>query len=78
MNLFSIFNEKGTNFDALCYLFLVFSRYADFIVNEVDTDGNVVHLTCLEPPPQVGLLLSVGFLCRVCTLNFLGMSLKGF
>lgn len=28
-------------------------RYADFIVNEVDTDGNVVHLTCLEPPPQM-------------------------
>ncbi|CAK7340929.1 unnamed protein product [Dovyalis caffra] len=27
--------------------------YADFIVNEVDTDGNVVHLTCFEPPPQV-------------------------
>lgn len=60
------------------FYFLVLSRYADFIVNEVDTGGNVVHLTCLEPPPQVGLLLSVGFLCRVCTLNFLGMSLKGF
>ncbi|KAG6773358.1 hypothetical protein POTOM_020629 [Populus tomentosa] len=28
-------------------------RYADFIVNEVDTDGNVVHLTCLESPPQM-------------------------
>ncbi|KAJ6413824.1 hypothetical protein OIU84_006599 [Salix udensis] len=28
-------------------------RYADFIVNEVDTDGNVVQLTCLEPPPQM-------------------------
>ncbi|KAJ8760743.1 hypothetical protein K2173_017872 [Erythroxylum novogranatense] len=27
-------------------------RYADFIVNEVDTDGNVVHLTCMDAPPQ--------------------------
>lgn len=25
-------------------------RYSDFIVNEVDTDGNVVHLTCLDAP----------------------------
>jgi hypothetical protein len=69
---------KKEQISMLCVFFLVFSRYADFIVNEVDTDGNVVHLICLEPPPQVGLLLSVGFLCRVCTLNFLGMSLKGF
>ncbi|KDP23645.1 hypothetical protein JCGZ_23478 [Jatropha curcas] len=28
-------------------------RYSDFIVNEVDTDGNVVHLTSLEVPPQI-------------------------
>ncbi|KAF9681701.1 hypothetical protein SADUNF_Sadunf05G0030000 [Salix dunnii] len=28
-------------------------RYADFIVNEVDTDGNVVQLTSLEPPTQM-------------------------
>ncbi|KAL5770672.1 hypothetical protein ACOSP7_014826 [Xanthoceras sorbifolium] len=27
-------------------------RYSDFIVNEVDTDGNVVHLTCLDAPPE--------------------------
>ncbi|KAF9618566.1 hypothetical protein IFM89_002261 [Coptis chinensis] len=26
------------------------SRYADFIVNEVDCDGKVVHLTCLDAP----------------------------
>lgn len=28
-------------------------RYSDFIVNEVDLDDNVVHLTSLEPPPQI-------------------------
>ncbi|MCL7040421.1 hypothetical protein MKW94_025442, partial [Papaver nudicaule] len=27
-------------------------RYADFIVNEVDTDGNVVRLTSLDGPPE--------------------------
>ncbi|KAK0599386.1 hypothetical protein LWI29_004806 [Acer saccharum] len=27
-------------------------RYSDFIVNEVDTDGNVVRLTCLDAPPE--------------------------
>ncbi|KAI4311007.1 hypothetical protein MLD38_035944 [Melastoma candidum] len=27
-------------------------RYADFIVNEVDLDGNVIHLTSLEAPPE--------------------------
>ncbi|XP_060966434.1 multisubstrate pseudouridine synthase 7 [Cannabis sativa] len=27
-------------------------RYSDFIVNEVDTDGNVVHLTTMEAPPE--------------------------
>ncbi|XP_059652720.1 multisubstrate pseudouridine synthase 7 isoform X2 [Cornus florida] len=28
-------------------------RYSDFIVNEVDLDGNVVHLTSLDAPPEV-------------------------
>ncbi|XP_009771202.1 multisubstrate pseudouridine synthase 7 [Nicotiana sylvestris] len=28
-------------------------RYSDFIVNEVDLDGNVVHLTSLEAPAEV-------------------------
>lgn len=28
-------------------------RYADFIVNEVDCDGKVVHLTCLDAPEEV-------------------------
>ncbi|KAK2992406.1 hypothetical protein RJ640_027854 [Escallonia rubra] len=28
-------------------------RYSDFIVNEVDMDGNVVHLTSLEAPPEI-------------------------
>ncbi|XP_023002005.1 multisubstrate pseudouridine synthase 7 isoform X1 [Cucurbita maxima] len=28
-------------------------RYSDFIVNEVDTDGNVVHLTSLDAPPEI-------------------------
>ncbi|KAJ9185855.1 hypothetical protein P3X46_005442 [Hevea brasiliensis] len=28
-------------------------RYSDFIVNEVDNDGNVVHLTSLEVPAQL-------------------------
>ncbi|XP_010256146.1 PREDICTED: multisubstrate pseudouridine synthase 7 isoform X2 [Nelumbo nucifera] len=27
-------------------------RYSDFIVNEVDSDGNVVHLTCLDAPQE--------------------------
>ncbi|GFY90686.1 pseudouridine synthase family protein [Actinidia rufa] len=27
-------------------------RYSDFIVNEVDLDGNVTHLTNLESPPE--------------------------
>ncbi|PON87117.1 Pseudouridine synthase [Trema orientale] len=27
-------------------------RYSDFIVKEVDTDGNVVHLTSLDAPPE--------------------------
>ncbi|XP_065852993.1 multisubstrate pseudouridine synthase 7 [Euphorbia lathyris] len=28
-------------------------RYSDFIVNEVDNDGNVVHLTSMDVPPQM-------------------------
>ncbi|KAK9074958.1 hypothetical protein SSX86_003277 [Deinandra increscens subsp. villosa] len=28
-------------------------RYSDFVVNEVDLDGNVVHLTSLEAPTEV-------------------------
>ncbi|KAL8470630.1 hypothetical protein ACS0TY_033256 [Phlomoides rotata] len=28
-------------------------RYSDFIVNEVDLDGDVVHLTSLEAPPEI-------------------------
>lgn len=28
-------------------------RYSDFIVNEVDSDGAVVHLTSLDAPPEV-------------------------
>ncbi|GMI79207.1 hypothetical protein like AT3G04820 [Hibiscus trionum] len=27
-------------------------RYSDFIVNEVDNEGNVVHLTSLDAPPE--------------------------
>ncbi|XWS42491.1 hypothetical protein CRYUN_Cryun16bG0018400 [Craigia yunnanensis] len=27
-------------------------RYSDFIVNEVDTEGNVIHLTSLGAPPE--------------------------
>jgi tRNA pseudouridine13 synthase len=30
-------------------------RYADFIVNEVDMDGNVVHLTSLDLPPEMAV-----------------------
>lgn len=30
-----------------------FCRYSDFIVNEVDLDGNVVHLTSLVAPAEV-------------------------
>ncbi|KAG6647237.1 hypothetical protein CIPAW_07G064800 [Carya illinoinensis] len=28
-------------------------RYSDFIVNEVDKEGNVVHLTSLDAPPEI-------------------------
>ncbi|MCO5550021.1 hypothetical protein L7F22_003498 [Adiantum nelumboides] len=28
-------------------------RYTDFIVNEVDNEGNVVHLTCLDPSEEI-------------------------
>lgn len=28
-------------------------------MNEVDTDGNVVHLTCLDAPLEVGNLFSL-------------------
>ena len=28
-------------------------RYCDFVVNEVDLDGNVVHLTSLDAPTEV-------------------------
>ncbi|KAI3687206.1 hypothetical protein L1987_80900 [Smallanthus sonchifolius] len=28
-------------------------RYSDFVVNEVDLDGNVVHLTSLEAPTEI-------------------------
>lgn len=36
-------------------LFLDFNtvRYSDFIVNEVDLEGKVVHLTSMEAPPEV-------------------------
>ncbi|XVE62830.1 hypothetical protein DITRI_Ditri06bG0151600 [Diplodiscus trichospermus] len=27
-------------------------RYSDFIVNEVDSEGNIVHLTSLDAPPE--------------------------
>ncbi|GMY20993.1 multisubstrate pseudouridine synthase 7 [Fagus crenata] len=29
-------------------------RYSDFIVNEVDREGNVVHLTSLDAPQEIG------------------------
>ncbi|XP_059435871.1 multisubstrate pseudouridine synthase 7 [Corylus avellana] len=29
-------------------------RYSDFIVNEVDMEGKVVHLTSLDAPPEIG------------------------
>lgn len=36
-------------------------RYSDFIVNEVDKDGIVVHLTSLEVPPQVIIIVNSKF-----------------
>eukprot|EP00249_Psilotum_nudum_P012522 c23830_g1_i2 orf=290-1879(+) len=36
-------------------------RYSDFIVNEVDCDGNVVHLTCLDAPVEVSSIQSCEF-----------------
>ena len=36
------------------YIFLLefWSRYSDFIVNEVDKEGNVAHLTSLDAPQE--------------------------
>lgn len=37
-----------------CELFVdVLLRYSDFIVNEVDHDGNVIRLTSLDAPLEV-------------------------
>lgn len=47
-------------------LFLFFSRYSDFIVNEVGLDGNVVHLTSLEVPPEVCCEILFFFYCYRC------------
>jgi hypothetical protein len=42
-------------------------RFSDFIVNEVDMDGNVVHLTSLlQPPASAGVRRSLLSPCR-CT-----------
>lgn len=47
-NLYEIFKLFGYN-----WIILVFGRYADFIVNEVDMDGNVVRLTSLDVSPEM-------------------------
>ncbi|MBA0803722.1 hypothetical protein Gohar_013902, partial [Gossypium harknessii] len=45
-------NERfSLSFTQACVLAVV-SLYSDFIVNEVDTEGNVVHLTSLDAPPE--------------------------
>lgn len=43
-------------------------RYSDFIVNEVDLDGNVVHLTSLDAPPEV-LFSNLEFFLTTVTLS---------
>lgn len=55
----------------------VFRRYADFIVNEVDIDGNVVHLTSLDLPPDMVCLASLQFTCcmKLCFVSILFFSL---
>lgn len=50
-------------------------RYTDFIVNEVDLDGRVVHLTCLDAPtedkkvPQESSMLKNEVSSKECQLN---------
>lgn len=43
------------------------SRYSDFMVNEVDTEGNIVHLTNLDAPAEVDKFIML-FLLNVRTL----------
>lgn len=58
-------NECVYSFEFICKFVCEFCRYADFIVNEVDLDGNVVHLTTLVAPPEVILLLDISSCNRV-------------
>ncbi|KAL7120130.1 hypothetical protein ACP275_02G104600 [Erythranthe tilingii] len=55
----SMTSAEESDVGILCYISplpgfrgILKQRYSDFIVNEVDMDGNVVHLTSLEAPPS--------------------------
>ncbi|PIN26595.1 tRNA pseudouridine(13) synthase [Handroanthus impetiginosus] len=56
----SMVSVEESDVGILCYISqlpgfrgILKQRYSDFIVNEVDLDGNVVHLTSLEVPPEI-------------------------
>lgn len=38
---------------------IIKERYADFLVHEIDTDGHVVNITSLDPPPKPSVVESV-------------------
>ncbi|CAO2837057.1 unnamed protein product [Amaranthus hypochondriacus] len=53
-------NVDESDVGILCYISqlpgfrgILKQRYSDFIVNEVDLNGNVVHLTSLDVPPEL-------------------------
>lgn len=53
-------NIEEPDVGILCYIShlpgfrgILKQRYSDFIVNEVDLDGNVVHLTSFDVPPEL-------------------------
>ncbi|GAB4855407.1 hypothetical protein Ancab_024030 [Ancistrocladus abbreviatus] len=53
-------NQEEADVGIFCYISqlpgfrgILKQRYSDFIVNEVDLDGNVVHLTSLEVPSEL-------------------------
>ncbi|KAK4410846.1 Pseudouridylate synthase 7 [Sesamum angolense] len=56
----SMTSVEESDVGILCYIShlpgfrgILKQRYSDFIVNEVDLDGNVVHLTSLEAPSEI-------------------------
>ena len=52
-HLHLVFSSFNLSLDSGFSLIVSLFRYSDFIVNEVDFDGNVVHLTSFDLPPEV-------------------------